>query len=121
MTSGGGGGTPDGEILRGAASVCDFPGFRPEERTAVHLPPATLPKYVGTYGYIRVAPGHGFLTADIPVGAPPAHLYASSPTHFFGLDGPQELSFHMHGQGQVTGLDFITPMRQHSLSRSSGR
>ena len=118
MTSGGGG-TLAEEILRSAASVYDFPDFRPQERTAVELAAATLPKYVGTYGYVKVALGQGFLTAEIPAGSSPQRLYAESPTHFFVLDGPQELSFHMDGQGQVTGVDFITPMGRHPLQRSS--
>jgi CubicO group peptidase (beta-lactamase class C family) len=119
MTSGGGGGTLAEEILRSAASVYGFPDFRPQERTAVELAAATLPKYVGTYGYVKVALGQGFLTAEIPAGSSPQRLYAESPTHFFVLDGPQELSFHMDGQGQVTGVDFITPMGRHPLQRSS--
>ena len=119
MTSGGGGGTLAEEILRSAASVYDFPDFRPQERTAVELESATLPSYVGTYGFVIVALGHGFLTAEIPAGAPPARLYAESPTHFFVLDGPQELSFHLDGQGRVTGLDFITPMGRHSLPKNT--
>ena len=119
MTSGGGGGTLAEEILRSAASVYDFPDFRPEKRMAVELKPSILPRYVGTYGYVKVALGQGFLTAEIPAGAPAARLYAESPTSFFVLDGPQELSFHVDGQGQVTGVDFITPMGRHRLGRSS--
>jgi len=119
MTSGGGGGTLAEEILRSAASVYGFPDFRPQERTAVELAAATLPKYVGTYGYVKIALGQGLLTAEIPAGAPPARLYAESPTQFFVLDGPQELSFHMDGQGQITGVDFITPIGRHPLQRSS--
>ena len=119
MTSGGGGGTLAEEVLRSAANVYGFPDFRPEKRTAVELASSTLSRYAGTYGYIKVALGQGFLTAEIPTGAPAARLYAESPTHFFVLDGPQELSFHVDGQGQVTGLDFITPMGRHQLQRSS--
>ena len=121
MTSGGGGGTLAEEILRSAANVYGFPDFRPQHRTAVELASSTLPKYVGTYGYLKVTLGQGFLTAQIPAGAPPQRLYAASPKHFFVLEGPQELAFHMDGQGQMTGVDFITPMGRHSLQRSNNK
>jgi hypothetical protein len=49
------------------------------------------------------------LTAEIPAGATPARLYPGSPTHFFVLDGPQELTFSVDSQHNVTGVDFSTP------------
>ncbi len=47
----------------------------------------------------------------------PQLLFAESPTHFFVLDGPQELQFDVEGQ-RVSGVEFITPMTQRYLERN---
>jgi len=120
MTSGGGGGTVADELIRGAATVYDFPDFRPLERTAIDVSPNILSQYLGTYGFVKVAMGAGKLTAEIPAGSHPQLLFAESPTHFFVLDGPQELQFDKEGQ-QVDGLDFITPMTHSHLEKSHER
>jgi hypothetical protein len=57
------------------------------------------------------------LTAEIPAGSPPVRLYPESPTRFFVLDGPQELSFILDSQQKVTGVEFITPLGHHSLDK----
>jgi hypothetical protein len=57
------------------------------------------------------------LTAEIPAGSRPQTLFAESPTHFFVLDGPQELQFDMKGQ-TVNDVEFITPMAHRHLERS---
>jgi hypothetical protein len=44
-------------------------------------------------------------------------LFAESPTHFFVLDGPQELQFDVESQ-KVNGAEFITPMAHRHLERS---
>jgi hypothetical protein len=117
MTSGGGGGAVADELIRGAATVYDFPDFRPLERTAIDVSPNILSQYLGTYGFVKVAMDGGKLTAEIPAGSRPQLLFAESLTHFFVLDGPQELQFDRNGQ-QVDGLDFITPMTHRHLERS---
>jgi CubicO group peptidase (beta-lactamase class C family) len=117
MTSGGGGGTVADELIRGAATVYDFPDFRPLERTAIDVSPNILSQYLGTYGFVKVAMDGGKLTAEIPAGSRPQLLFAESLTHFFVLDGPQELQFDRNGQ-QVDGLDFIAPMTHRHLERS---
>jgi hypothetical protein len=58
------------------------------------------------------------LTAEIPIGAMPQRLYPESETHYFVLDGPQELSFDLNDERVVTGVEFITPMGRHSLEKS---
>jgi len=58
------------------------------------------------------------LTAEIPEGSKPTLLYAESPTHFFVLDEPQELSFNVDVQQRVTSVDFITPINRLSLKKT---
>ena len=57
------------------------------------------------------------LIAEIPGGSLPQSLFAESPTHFFVLDGPQELQFDVESQ-KVNGVEFITPMTHRHLERS---
>jgi CubicO group peptidase (beta-lactamase class C family) len=117
MTSGGGGGWLTEELVRSAGTVYDFPDFRPVERTAVEVPREVLSRYPGTYGFVKVAIDAGRLTAEIPAGSGPQQLFAESPTHFFVLDGPQELQFDAVGQ-KVKGVEFITPMTHRNLEKS---
>ncbi len=120
MTSGGDGGSLTGELLRSAAGVYGFPDFRPIEHTLAPLPASVLPRFVGTYGFVKVALAGGLLIAEIPVGTTPARLYPESPTRFFVLDGPQELQFSTDAAGQVTGTECITPIT-HIDSREAKR
>jgi CubicO group peptidase (beta-lactamase class C family) len=117
MTSGGDGGQLADELIRSAGTVYDFPAFRPLERTAVEVSREVLSQYPGTYGFVRVAMDGDGLTAEIPAGSRPQRLFAESPTHFFVLDGPQELQFDRSGQN-VEGVEFITPMTHVLLKRS---
>lgn len=121
MTSGGGGGALTEELIRSAASVYGFPDFKPLERSVVAVPPAELSRFAGSYAYIKVALEGDHLTAEIPSGTPPQRLYAESPTHFFVLDGPQELSFQLDSHGNVTGVEFSTPMGHHDLKKSASQ
>ena len=121
MTSGGGGGALAEEIIRSAATVYGFPDFKPIERSAVTVPVSVLRACAGTYAYIKVSFVGDHLTAEIPSGSPAVQLYAESPTHFFVLDGPQELSFLVDSQQNVTGLEFITPMGHHRLDKSAAK
>jgi CubicO group peptidase (beta-lactamase class C family) len=109
MTSGGDGAQLKDELIRSAGSVYGFPDFQPLERTAVEVAPDVLSRYPGTYGFVKVALEEGKLTAEIPEGSRPQALFAESPTHFFVLDGPQELEFEITGQ-KADGVVFITPM-----------
>ena len=119
MTSGGAGGTLAEEIIRSAGTVYDFPDFEPVEHAVAGVPASTLTAFVGTYTYIKVALDGDHLTAEIPEGSAPVRLYPESPTKFFVLDGPQEMSFSFDSQQKVTGLEFITPMGQHHLEKSA--
>jgi CubicO group peptidase (beta-lactamase class C family) len=118
MTSGGDGEPLAEQILRSAGSVYGFPDFKPVEHSTVAVSPEILRRYVGNYEYVKVAMVGDTLTAEIPVGSTPQRLYPESPTHYFVLDGPQELSFDVDAQRNVTGVEFITPMGRHSLDRS---
>ncbi len=118
MTSGGRGGELTEELLRSAATVYGFADFKPVERSIAAVEPSTLSRFVGTYGYVKVALDNDFLTAEIPVGSTPARLYPESPTHFFVLDGPQELTFDVDAQQNVNGVDFSTPMGHHPLKKN---
>ena len=118
MTSGGGGGALVDEVLRSAGTVYDFPDFKSIEHSVVDVPGSNLHAYAGTYAYITVALDGDHLTAEIPAGSPAARLYPESPTRFFVLDGPQELSFILDSHQNVTGVEFITPMGHHSLDKS---
>jgi CubicO group peptidase (beta-lactamase class C family) len=117
MTSGGGGGELAEEIIRSAGTVYDFPDFKPIEHAVVAVPFPVLRTYAGTYAYIKVSVAEGHLAAEIPAGSPAVRLYAESPTRFFVLDGPQELSFLLDARQVVTGVEFITPMGLHRLDK----
>ncbi len=118
MTSGGGGGALAEELVRSAATVYSFPDFKPIERSVVIVEQSTLSRFVGMYGYVKVAMNGDVLTAEIPAGSTPARLYPESPTHFFVLDEPQELSFNVDAQNNVTGVEFITPLSHHLLKKT---
>jgi hypothetical protein len=118
MTNSGGGSALAEELLRSAATVYGFPDFQTKERTAMRVNPLLLPRFVGTYGFVKVSLGQEGLTAEIPIGTPSQRLYASSPTHFFVLDGPQELDFSVDEQQVVTGVAFSTPMVKQPLHRA---
>jgi hypothetical protein len=118
MTSGGGGTALEDELLRSAGSVYDFPDFRSIEHSGIEVPAEVLRNYVGTFAYVNVAQDGDHLTAEIPAGSPPARLYPESPTRFFILDGPQELSFILDSDQNVTGVEFITPMGHHQLDKT---
>ena len=121
MTCGGGGGELADEVIRSAGTVYDFPDFKSIEHSVVNVPVSTLSAYVGTYAYIKVALDGDHLIAEIPSGSPAARLYSESPTRFFILDGPQELSFLLDSQKNVTGVEFITPIGHHRLDKSPER
>ncbi len=118
MTSGGGGGALADEVIRSAGTVYDFPDFKSIEHSVVDVSASILPDYVGTYGYIKVTLDGDHLSAEIPAGSPAARLYPESPTRFFILDGPQELSFVLDSQQKATEVEFITPMGHHHLDKS---
>jgi CubicO group peptidase (beta-lactamase class C family) len=118
MTSGGGGGALVDEVIRSAGTIYGFPDFKPIERSVVDVPASILSDYAGTYAYIKVTLDGDHLTAEIPAGSPAARIYPESSTRFFILDGPQELSFILDSQQNVTGVEFITPMGHHRLDKT---
>jgi CubicO group peptidase (beta-lactamase class C family) len=118
MTNSGGGSALAEELLRSAGTVYGFPDFRAQERAAVNVDPLLLPRFVGTYGFVKVSLRQEGLTAEIPEGTPPQRLYASSPTHFFVLDGPQELDFALDEKQVVTSVEFSTPLVKQALHKT---
>lgn len=118
MTSGGNGGALADELIRSAGIVYGFTDFRPLERTSIEVSPEILSRYPGTYGFVKVAMVGGRLTAEIPEGSRPQTLYADSPTHFYVLDGPQELQFDTNGL-RAENVKFITPMNHGMLLKRS--
>lgn len=118
MTSGGGGAALAEELIRSAGTVYGFPDFRPLERAAIEVSPEILSRYPGTYGFVKVAMERGKLTAEIPEGTRPQALFAESPTHFFVLDGPQELEFEATGR-RADSVKFVTPMNHGMLLKRS--
>ncbi len=119
MTSGGGGEAVTDELLRSAGTVYGFPDFKSIEYAVAQVAASTLPRFVGTFAYIKVALDGDHLTAEIPTGSPPVQLYPESPTRFFVLDGPQELSFLLDSHENVTGVEFITPLGHHTLDKDT--
>jgi CubicO group peptidase (beta-lactamase class C family) len=118
MTSGGDGGMLTGELLQSAGTVYGFPDFKPIEHSTVPVSSTILRSLVGTYGFVKVAMDGDLLTAEIPIGSKPQRLYPESETHYFVLDGPQELSFNIDTQQVATGVVFITPMVRIPLEKA---
>ncbi len=118
MTSGGDGGQLTGEVVRSAATVYNMPDFKSIEHTVVSVSPQVLRAYVGTYGFVKVSIQDDHLIAEIPMGSRPQRLYPESQTHFFVLDGPQELTFDRDKQGDVTGVVFSTTIAHVPLKKS---
>jgi hypothetical protein len=107
-----------GELLQSAGTVYGFPDFKPIEHSTVPVSSTILRSLVGTYGFVKVAMDGDLLTAEIPIGSKPQRLYPESETHYFVLDGPQELSFNIDTQQVATGVVFITPMVRIPLEKA---
>ena len=58
------------------------------------------------------------ISVTVTAGARPQPLFADSPTHFFVLDGPQELRFDTNGR-KVESVEFITPMNHGVVLKKS--
>ncbi|HWE84427.1 MAG TPA: hypothetical protein VG267_05750 [Terracidiphilus sp.] len=56
-----------------------------------------------------------------PAPATPQFPNPESPTRFFILDGPQELSFILDPQQKVSGMELITQTGHHRLDKSVPR
>ncbi len=107
MTSSDRGGIIANEIMHSIAAEYNWPDFRPTERTAIHVDPAVLARYVGTYELqpnfdIVVTLENGQLMTQA-TGQPKFPVYAESGTKFFPLF-PAEIEFAEDGQGKVTSL-----------------
>lgn len=117
MTSGSDGAAIADEVLRSVSEIYDWPDYRQVQRTAIALGPEEAKRYIGKFGFIKVASTSDGLSAEIPVGSVAQRIYPDAPNHFFILGAPTELIFSNEDNGQVTTVDFITPMAHTSLKR----
>ncbi len=95
------------EVMHSIAVEYNWPDYRPAERAVVHLDPAVLAQYVGTYQLqpnfdIVVTLEKSQLVAH-PTGQPDLPIYAESETKFFSLF-PVEIELVKDGRGKVTSL-----------------
>jgi hypothetical protein len=117
MTSGSNGAAIADEVLRSASKVYGWPDYKQVQRSAIALAPEDRAKYVGTFGFIKVASSAEGLTGEIPIGSAPQRIYPDAPDHFFILGGPTELIFGQEDKGQMMSLEFVTPMVDIPLKR----
>jgi hypothetical protein len=73
--SGGGGALLVQEIARSAASVYDWPDFKPIVKRVVPVNTSTFEKFVGVYGFMTITRDGNKLMAEIPKGGPVVQLY----------------------------------------------
>jgi CubicO group peptidase (beta-lactamase class C family) len=107
MTNGDQGDQLTDEVMRSIAVEYNWPDYRPTERTAIHVDPAVLAQYVGTYQFrpsfdIVVTLENGQLETQA-TGQPKFPIYAESETKFFPLF-PAEIEFVKDDRGKVTSL-----------------
>lgn len=107
MTNGDNGGPITDEVMHSIAVEYSWPAYRPIERTIVHLNPAVLAQYVGTYQLqpnddIVVTLENGQLVAH-PASEPDLPIYPESETKFFSLH-PISVEFVKDDRGKVTAL-----------------
>jgi len=117
MTSGSNGAAIADELLRSASKVYGWPDYKQVQRKAIPLASAERAKYIGTFGFIKIASSAEGLTGEIPVGSAPQRIYPDAPDHFFILGAPTELIFGQEDNGQMMSLEFVTPMTHTSLKR----
>ena len=107
MTNGDNGGQITDEVMHSIAVEYNWPDYRPTERAVVHVGPAVLAQYVGTYQLqpnfnIVVSLEKGQLVAHL-TGQPDLPIYPESDTKFFSLH-PIEIEFVKDDRGKVTSL-----------------
>jgi CubicO group peptidase (beta-lactamase class C family) len=107
MANGAGGGALADEVIRSIAATYDWPDFKPVQRTAIALNPASLAHYTGTYQYRRDAQftfsaSNGMLMISSP-GGNPERLYPASETEFFVLSRDMSYVFDRSDKSASTG------------------
>jgi CubicO group peptidase (beta-lactamase class C family) len=117
MASGSDGTAIADEVLRSVSKVYSWPDYKQIERTAIALDSENAQRYVGKFGFLKVASTSNGLSAEIPLGSVAQRIYPDAPDHFFILGAPTELIFGHEDNGQMTTVDFITPMAHIPLKR----
>jgi hypothetical protein len=117
MASGSDGAAIADEVLRSVSKVYGWPDYKQVERTAIALDSDSAQRYVGKFGFLKVASTSDGLSAEIPLGSVAQRIYPDAPDHFFILGAPTELIFGNEDNGQMTTVDFITPMAHIPLKR----
>jgi len=112
MTSGSNGAAIADEVLRSTSKVYGWPDYKQVQRSAIPLAPEERGKYVGTFGFIKIASSADGLTGEIPIGSSPQRIYRDTPDHFFILSGPTELIFGQGDNGQMMSVEFVSPLRR---------
>uniref|UniRef100_E6PXN2 Putative Beta-lactamase n=1 Tax=mine drainage metagenome TaxID=410659 RepID=E6PXN2_9ZZZZ len=107
------------DLLRSASTVYDWPDYRQTPHSVIPFDASTSDKFIGTFGFVKVARSPDGLTAEIPLGSIPQQLYMDRADHFFVLDGPQELFFSDEVNGRMQAARFITPMADTPLKRTT--
>jgi CubicO group peptidase (beta-lactamase class C family) len=106
------------DLLRSASTVYDWPDYRQTPHSVIPFDTSTSDKFIGTFGFVKVARPPTELTVEITLGSVPQQLYMDHPDHFFVLDGPQELYFSDEVNGRMQAARFVTPMVDIPLKRT---
>jgi CubicO group peptidase (beta-lactamase class C family) len=108
MTSGDAGGLLGDEVMHSIAAVYDWPDYRPTVRTAIHVDPAVLAQYVGTFvlepGFDLAVTLEGGQLMTQATGQDKIPIYAETETKFFPTAVPAEIEFFKDDQGKVSHL-----------------
>jgi CubicO group peptidase (beta-lactamase class C family) len=111
MTNANSGDAIIGEIRRAVAQEYSWPDFKPEQKAAIPVDPATLSAYPGVYQTtvgdvvlikLTLRDGRLYLQAD-PFGAEPVQLFAESMSQFFAKEG-FSITLNRNKDGSVTTL-----------------
>ncbi len=114
------------EILHSLSQEYGWPGFKPQEKTAIELAADKLGSYAGTYrmqpaGTLTIAAEDGSLFVDrlyvVPGGRQRVEIFPESETHFFAVTTDASLTFKTDGEGVIKGVT----LRQGNRSREGSR
>jgi CubicO group peptidase (beta-lactamase class C family) len=107
MTNGAAGDSLADEVIRSIAATYGWPDFKPRQRTAIALNPASLAHYTGTYRYRRndqftVSARNEMLMIASP-GGTPERLYPASESEFFVISQDVSYVFDRSAKSASTG------------------
>jgi hypothetical protein len=108
MTSGDAGGRLGDEVMHSIAAAYDWPDYHPTVRTAIHVDPAVLAQYVGTFelqpGFDLVVTLENGQLMTQATGQGKIPIYAETETKFFPTAVPAEIEFFKDDRGKVAYL-----------------